>query len=379
MGTSIAFNLARRRFGRILLLDKNTICSGTSAKSSAIVRTHYTTRPTAHMALLARRIFERFREEVGGGESGFVKTGKLFIGEPEHADRVASTVRMNQELGIETGFVSPEEARRIEPLLAFPPGAPVVYEPCSGYASPHDVASSYARRFVELGGEIRQGRPVTGIDIGAGRVRAVRTDRGPIATPHVVIAAGPWADQVGQLAGVHLPVKPSRQSIVTLRPKFEFGNSHPVVADLVHGVYFRPETGNLILLGNTRHGDDRPGDPDHYEDRPDPAEAVDLVERLSRLMPLAAEAEIVGGWSGMYEISPDWNPIIGTAPATTGLHYAVGFSGHGFKLSPIVGVLVAELVADGKASTLDITPYRLERFREGRELRIGYRHAGVIA
>lgn len=378
MGTSIAFNLARRRFGRILLLEKNTICSGTSAKSSAIVRTHYTTRPTAQMAFLARKIFERFREEIGG-ESGFVKTGKLFIGDRESREQVAATVRMNQELGIETGFVSAEEARRIEPVLNPPPGAPIVYEPHSGYASPHDVASSYARRFAELGGEIRQGSRVTAIEISGGRVRGVGTDRGAIATPHVVIAAGPWAKEVGRLAGMDLPVMASRQSIVTLRPKFEFGNSHPVVADLVHGVYFRPETGNLILLGNTRHGDDRPGDPDNYEDRPDLAYSVELVERLSGLMPGAAEAEIVGGWSGMYEISPDWNPIMGTAAATAGLHYCVGFSGHGFKLSPMVGVLMAELVADGKASTMDITPYRLERFAEGQELRIGYRHAGVIA
>jgi len=378
MGTSIAFNLARRRFGRILLLEKNTVCSGTSGKSSAIVRTHYTTRPTAQMALLARRIFERFHEEVGG-ESGFVKTGKLFIGEPDNWDRAASTVRMNQELGIETGFVSVEEARQIEPLLTPPQGAPIVYEPYSGYASPHDVASSYARLFAELGGEVRQGTHVTGIEITTGRVRGVRTDRGAISTAHVVIAAGPWANQVGRLAGIDLPVMASRQSIITLRPKFEFGNSHPVVADLVNGVYLRPETGNLILLGNTRHGDDRPGDPDHYEDRPDLSYSVELVERLSRLMPLVAEAEIVGGWSGMYEISPDWNPIIGTAPGIAGLHYCVGFSGHGFKLSPIVGVLMAELVTDGKASTLDITPYRLERFAEGQGIRIGYQHAGVIA
>lgn len=378
MGTSIAFNLARRRFGRILLLEKNTICSGTSAKSSAIVRTHYTTRPTALMALLARRIFERFSEEVGG-ESGFVRTGALFIGKPESRDQVAATVRMNQELGIETGFVSAEELRRIEPLLAAPPGAPVVYEPRSGYASPHDVATTYARRFNELGGEIRQGSRVTGIEIAADRVQGVRTERGAIAAPHVVIAAGPWANEVGRLAGLDLPVLASRQSIITLRPKFQYDTSHPVVLGLAGGVYFRPETGNLILLGNAWHDDDRPGDPDHYEDRPDFAYAVGLVERLARLMPAAAEAEIVGGWSGMYEISPDWNPIIGTAPGVAGLHYCVGFSGHGFKLSPIAGVLVAELVADGKASTLDLTPYRLERFAEGRELRVAYRHAGPIA
>ncbi|HEV8306286.1 MAG TPA: FAD-binding oxidoreductase [Methylomirabilota bacterium] len=377
MGTSIGLNLMRRRFGRVVLLEKNTICSGTSGKSSAVVRTHYTTRPTAMMALLARRIFENFREAIGG-ESGFVRTGMLVIGTPESREAVEATVRMNQELGIETGLVTAAEARAIDPLLTPADDAPIAYEPASGYASPHEVASSYARRFTDLGGVIRQGTLVTGIGTGGGRVRSVQTDRGEIATAHAVIAAGPWADRVGRLAGIELPVMASRQPIVILRPKFEYGSTHPVVIDLADEIYSRPETGNLILLGNTRHGDDRPGDPDDYEDRPDLATATDLVERFARLMPGAAEAEISGGWSGMYEISPDWNPIMGSAPGVAGLHFCVGFSGHGFKLSPVAGILMAEHIADGHSTTLDITPYRLERFAEGQELRIAYRRAGVV-
>lgn len=374
MGTSIAFNLARRRFGRVILLEKNTICSGTSAKSSAIVRTHYTTPATAAMALMARRIFERWADEVGG-ECGFVKTGMLFIGHPSNREGVERTLAMNQSLGIEAWLVSAGEVRGLAPLLRVPEGAPVVWEPQSGYGSPHEVASSFARGFTELGGEIRQSTLVTGITIAGGRVRAVRTPAGEIATAHAVIAAGPWANAVGRLAGLDLPVTASRESVVTLRPSFEVGR-HPVVADLVNEVYLRPETGNLILAGSTRDTE-APGNPDDYEDRPDLAFSTDVVERLARLMPAAAEAGIAGGWSGMYEVSQDWNPIMGTA-AVGGLHYAVGFSGHGFKLSPVVGVLMAEQVAGGKATTLDITPYRLERFAEGKTIRPAYAGAGVI-
>ena len=177
MGTSIAFNLARRRAGRVVLLEKNTVCSGTSAKSSAIVRTHYTTRPTAVMALLARGIFERWADEVGG-ESGFVRTGMLFVGPPESRERVQRTLRMNQEVGIEASLIGPDEVREISPHLRIPEGAAVVYEPRSGYGSPHEVASSFARRFTELGGQLRQSTPVTAIDTHGGRVRAVRTPAG---------------------------------------------------------------------------------------------------------------------------------------------------------------------------------------------------------
>jgi glycine/D-amino acid oxidase-like deaminating enzyme len=376
MGTSIGFNLVRRGAGRVVLLEKNTVCSGTSAKSSAIVRTHYTTRPTAVMALLARGIFERWADEVGG-ESGFVRTGMLFVGPPESRDRVERTLRMNQEVGIEASLIGPDEVRELSPHLWIPDGAAVVWEPRSGYGSPHEVASSFARRFTELGGQLRQSTPATGIDTRGGRVQSVRTPRGEIATGHVVIAAGPWARPVGRLAGLDLPVTPSRESIVTVRPTFEWSPVHPVTGDLVNEVYLRPETGGLILVGNTRDTI-VPGDPDAYEDRPGADHTTEILTRLARLMPGAASAAITGGWSGMYEVSPDWNPMMGTAAGVAGLHYAVGFSGHGFKLSPVVGILMAEQVLDGRARTVDIAPYRVERFAEGRPLRVQYQGAGVM-
>ena len=182
MGTSIAYHLARRHFGRIILVEKATVCSGTSAKSSAVIRTHYTTRPTAIMALLARRMMETFREDVGN-ECGFVRTGMLVIGAADSHESMAQTVAMNREVGIETSFVSREEAQRIDPLLDPPEGVPIVYEPRSGYGSPHEVAQSYARRFVELAGVLRQGAEVTALDFAGGRVGGVRSTRGDIALP----------------------------------------------------------------------------------------------------------------------------------------------------------------------------------------------------
>ena len=253
----------------------------------------------------------------------------------------------------------------------------MVYEPRSGYGSPHEVASSFARRFTELGGQLRQSTLVTGIDTHGGRVRGVRTSRGEIAAGHVVIAAGPWARPVGRLAGLELPVTPSRESIVTLRPTFDWSPVHPVSTDLANEVYLRPETGGLILVGSTRDSI-VPGDPDAYEDRPGADDTAEMLTRLARFMPEAASAAITGGWSGMYEVSPDWNPIMGTARDVAGLHYAVGFSGHGFKLSPVIGILMAEQILDGRARTVDIAPYRLERFQEGQELRVAYQGAGVM-
>jgi glycine/D-amino acid oxidase-like deaminating enzyme len=376
MGTSIAFHLVRRRVGRVILVEKGAICSGTSAKSSAVVRTHYTNPTTAAMALRARQAFEGWDDEIGG-ECGFVRTGMLFVAPAGARAHVERTLAMNQGLGIEASLVGSDDVRRISPHVRIPEGAVVVWEPRSGYASPHEVASGFARRFVQGGGQIRQWTPVTGIEVTGGRVRAVRTPGGSIPTAGVVIAAGPWAAAVGRLAGLDLPVTPSRESVVTLRPAFDWSPRHPVTADLIHEVYLRPETGGLILVGNTRDAL-APGDPDAYEDRPSAGGTTELLTRLEGLMPAVASAAITGGWSGMYEVSPDWNPIMGTAAGVAGLHYAVGFSGHGFKLSPVVGLLMAEQVAEGRARTLDITPYRLERFAEGKALRVAYQGAGVI-
>src|SRR5262249_61361107 len=171
------------------------------------------------------------------------------------------------------------------------------------------------------GGARGQSMPDAAIDTHGGRVRAVRTPRGEITAAHVVIAAGPWAGTVGRLAGLDLPVTPSREQIITLRPTFDWSPTHPVTGDLQNEVYLRPETGGLILVGNTRDTIDR-GDPDHYEDRPSAEYTTEILTRLVRLMPDAATAAITGGWSGMYEVSPDWNPIMGTANGVVGLHYA---------------------------------------------------------
>src|SRR5262249_17335486 len=153
--------------------------------------------------------------------------------------------------------------------------AVVVWEPRSGYASPHEVATSFARRFVELGGVLRQSTEVTGIDVRGGRARAVATAGGTIETAHVVIAAGPWAGPVGRPASLDPPVTPSRESIVTIRPGPRWDPRHPVTGDLVNELYLRPETGGLMLLGNTRDTI-VPGDPDRYEDRPAVADTTEL-------------------------------------------------------------------------------------------------------
>jgi sarcosine oxidase subunit beta len=301
----------------------------------------------------------------------------LFIAPAESRDSMERTLAMNQALGIEATMVAPAEVRRISPNLEVPEDVAAVWEPRSGYASPHDVAASFARRFVGLGGELLQETPVTAIEVWGGRVRGVRTPGGAIAAAHVVIAAGLWAGPVGRLAGLELPVTASVEPIVTIRPPYAWPSHHPVVADLVNEVYLRPETGGLMLVGNTRDTI-VPGDPDACPNRPSGDETLELLTRLARLVPKAASAPVTGGWCGMYEVSPDWNPIMGSAREVAGLHYAVGFSGHGFKLSPAVGILMAEQVMEGRARTIDIAPYRLERFGEGQELRVAYRGAGVI-
>ena len=173
----------------------------------------------------------------------------------------------------------------------------MVWEPRSGYGSPHEVASSFARRFTELGGQLRQSTPVTAIDTQGGRVRAVRTPRGEIAAGHVVIAAGPWARPVGGWPGWSCRSRPAGSRSSRSGRRSTGVPVHPVTGDLANEVYLRPETGGLILVGSTRDTI-VPGDPDQYEDRPGAEHTAEVLTRLARLMPGAAGAAITGAGRG---------------------------------------------------------------------------------
>ena len=368
MGCGILYNLAVRGLTNTVLLEKDALASGSTGRSQAILRTHYSNEVTTTLAWKSLRIFQNF-DEIVGGQSGYVRTGYFLIVDQEDRDSIRANVAMQKRLGVETDMVSVEDVREIAPMLSVSETESFAYEPRSGYADPYSVTTGYANAARKLGASVRSGEQVTGIEITGDSVSAVLTSEARIETPIAVVAAGPWSAPLLSEIGVDVRLRPVRHQVVMLRRPQDLVPDHPAIGDVVNDLSARPDAGNLTLIGV---GEDELADADSYNQSVD----MPMVERgfrgLAKRMPGMAQALVRGGWSGLFTTTPDWHPVLDRVDGIDGLYCAVGFSGHGFKLSPMIGVVMAELIMEGRGTTVDISMLDLGRFKQGRLLKSRY-------
>jgi len=365
MGCSIAFHLAERGVD-VLVLERGTICSGMTARSGALVRMHYTNQPEARMALAGLAYFRDWRERVGGW-CGFTVTGFVTLVGPDDAERLRRNVAMLRGVGVDTEVAEPADLAAEHPELDLRGVGLAAVEPGSGYADPVATTFAFASRAVDLGARIRQGVRVDSIRTAGGRVTGLDTSEGEVGADAVVLACGPWVDPLARTAGFDLGITPERAQLAFFR-RPRAARRHPVVIDGVLGTYFRPHGGELTLLGvEAGHRVDVAAidrEVEGYDHSVVPA----ALARLARRVPSFAGADLARGHRGVYDTSPDSHAVLDLAPGVEGLYLAGGFSGTGFKKSPAVGACMAELIVRGRASTVDITPFRLSRFAEGQPL-----------
>ena len=373
MGCSILYNLVAGGMKDVALLEQGVLASGSTGKSQAICRMHYSNEVTSRMARESLKLYKHFQDVVGG-PSGFVTTGYLVIVNPEDKRALEDNVSIQRALGINTVLISREDVRELAPILDVLDVEGLAYEPESGYADPYLVTTSYANGSTRLGARVHMNAPVTDVSIVGGRVTAVTTEQGRIETPVVVIATGPWARRSFARLGLDMPLSTTRHQVIAIRRPEELVPTHPSVGDIAQQFSFRPDSGGLTFIGA---GEDD-AEPDTYDQGVDMAVAKDAFAKLVRRIPAMSQGFFRGGWSGLFTVTPDWHPILGNIEGIQGLYAAVGFSGHGFKLAPMVGVAIAELILEGGAKTVDVTPLRLGRFREGELLRSRYTY-NVIA
>jgi len=377
MGTSIALQLARRRVGRVILLEKSFLGAGSSGKSGAIIRQHYSNRLTAQMAQHSLRVFERFSEAIGGPPV-FTRTGMaIIVGEKDRAGLEANLV-MQRELGIDVRLVSGQVLADIDPNARLAEDELAAYEAEAGYVEAVQVVASYAEAARQEGADIRLGVEVKTIITQGGKIVGVDTNEGRYESRCVVLATGPWAAQLGRDAGVKLPVQASRTQVALYRRPPDFGRRAAIYADFTQGIYFKPTHGEMIHAGSLAGEEaNAPVDPDDYNEAADGPWLPQVRQRLSRRYPAMHRSYGRGGYGALYAVTPDWHPILDRLPNLEGGYCAVGFSGHGFKLSPVVGQLMAELIVDKQATTLDIAPLRLSRFDENDPVKTPYAY-GVM-
>ena len=362
LGASTAHFLVKRGFGRVVLLEKDALASGSTGHSAANVRTYYSNPVTAQLAWRAVQMFEQDEEELGG-DSGFEQVGFLLLLDGETESAGDHILRTEIENGVEVQDLSVEDVSELAPQLNLDGIVRAIYEPRSGYADPTKTTRSLVDGARHLGLTAYEGTGATGIRIDGDAVAAVETADGEIETPVIVNAAGPWGRRIGRWVGVNDSIRWSRETDLVLALPSGFGPI-PVVSDPAMRFYFRPQGSDSILAGLGFPKEIEPVDVDSYDEDLDPDSRRRIMEPLLERLPSLAEAEFVNGWASVYTITDDWHPLVGAEPGIDGYYSCYGGSGHSFKLGPAIGEALADVIA-GEDPVIDISPLRPTRFVEG--------------
>ena len=368
MGCSILYNLAQRGMTDTVLLERDVLASGSTSRSQAILRMHYSNEVTTRLAWDSLAIFRDF-DELVGIPSGYTRTGYFVIVGPEDGEAMEGNVSMQRDVGVDTSIVTAEDVREIAPMIDTMDGESFAYEPDSGYADPYSVTTGYANAARNMGARVLAASPATGIEVTGDRVTAVLTADGRIETPIAVVAAGPWSGPFLKAIGVEVSLRPIRHQVIMLRRPQDIVPDHPIIGDVVNDMSPRPDAGNLTLIGV---GEDEQSDPETFNQGVDMSLVENTFEKLTKRMPGMAQALFRGGWSGLFTVTPDWHPVLDRVDGIDGLYLAVGFSGHGFKLSPMIGVVMSELITEGRATSVDISQLNLARFERGQHMHSRY-------
>ncbi len=368
IGASVGHFLAKLGYGDVVLLEKRRLAGGSTRYSAAHVRQHYTNEVAIRLARRAAAMFADAETELGG-EVGFVRDGYLVLASREGAAAIREVVPFQQELGVDTSILTPDQVADRWPELDLDGVELACFEETSGYADPVRTVEALARSGVGFGLDVREGCEVLDVEAGGGRVTGVRTSEGPITTEVVVNATGPWGNSIGAMVGVEYPLTWSREHEAIFHAPNGF-RGLPVVSDSTQQLYFRSFGQSKVLVGAGWPKQPEPADPETYDDGTDDEHIGDMVPKLARRVPALAGLDapswggaLVTGYSGVYDITEDWYPIVG-AEDVGGYYSAFGGSGHCFKLGPTIGESLAHMIC-GSEPPVDISSLAGRRFAEG--------------
>jgi len=358
VGLSIAYSLALRKAGKIVLYEKGQLGEGSTSRCVGGIRTQFSTEINIRFSLESLKTFEEFKEEFGVAPE-FRRIGYLFLATTEREREIfKENIKLQEKFSLPVEYLNAEEIGSRWAYLRMDDVLGGTFCARDGYAGPNEILSGFASGAKRAGVRIHEGMEVIGISTAKGRIQSVKTRDEEVSTPVVVNAGGPYAASIGQMIGVKIPVKPVRRQIFITAPFHLTDQPIPLTIDFHRGWYFRQEGDGLLLSG--------PLDAEpsfnlntEYEAR------VEASENAMYRVPSLEKARIARGWAGLYEISPDHHAILGRVPGVEGFIVANGFSGHGFQHSPAVGKVISELIVDGKALTIDISPLCIDRFEKG--------------
>jgi sarcosine oxidase, subunit beta len=335
MGASVAWHLRELGAGDVLLVERDTLAAGSTSRSAGGIRMQFSDELNVRIALRSLEEFERM-DSIDLRRHGYL----FLLDRTEDVARFREALALQHSLGVPSRELSVDEALAIVPQIDPEGLLAATYCELDGYATPEAVVQWYAR-----GLDVRQGCEVTGITVEGGRIAGVDTSLGRIAAGAVVCCAGAWSREVAALAGVELPVEGEKRWMWFTPEDAGLPQQLPLTIDFTTSFYFHREGQGLVFGGKEQT-------------------LEEVAEHAARRLPALAELPVQSSWWGYYEISPDWNALVGEAAEAAGFFYATGFSGHGFQQAPAVGEHIAELVA-GREPTLDLSAFDAARFGHG--------------
>jgi len=363
MGASAAYHLASHRPGNLVLLEREALFGqGSTGKCAGGVRYQFGTEINIKLSLESLGMLERFKEEIGQ-EINYRKCGYLFaLNKEADAQAFRYNYNLQNSLGVNTQWLNGEDIRRMLPMMQFDDVIAGTFHQKDGLVDPNSVVMGYINNAKNMGAQTFNNVEVTGIIVRGDRVEGVETNQGVIETRTVLITTGAWTEQIGNMAGLNIPIQPIRRQMFTTTPLMGIPFDFPFVIDFSNALYFHRE-GNGLLIGMSNR-DEKPA----YNQMVDEEFELKTLEFAIRRMPLLEKAARVSHWAGLYEVTPDAHPILGRTNLE-GFYICAGFSGHGFMHGPVSGKLMSELILDGKYSTLDASMLDLDRFEQGRMIK----------
>jgi glycine/D-amino acid oxidase-like deaminating enzyme len=361
LGATTFWELAREELD-VLLLEAGSFGGASTARSAAIVRCHYSNPEVVRMAVRSREALRQLPLRLDCAPV-YTRTGWLFLVDAHDAELAVANVELQDEEGVES--VDVEDLQELLPGIDESGIAYAVYEPESGYADPIATTNAYVDAGRRAGGAAREHTRVDAIELRGGKVRGVRVGAELLECDAVVLAAGPWSGKLFEL-----PLEITReQDVVFETPEATVPYA---VSSQIDRIYLRPDGDGRLLVGRGFPKDYEPADPDGYDETVDVAFERDVHDRVVARLPRLADMRPVAGRVGLYDVTPDWHPLLGPVPGVEGMHLATGGSGHCFKLGPAIGELVANGVLGRKLNHADIDHFSVARFAEGREFRSTY-------
>ena len=362
IGVSVAYYLGKMGAKNVVLIEKDLIGQGSTGFCVGGIRRQWSTEVNMHFSLKAFQIYQNFEDEFGV-DPEFHQIGYLFLATSQQELQIfKKNVEFQNRFGVPSQILTSKEVKKGWPFLNTEDVFGGAFCDTDGYAGPYEVTEGIARGARRYGVEICQNTEVMSIEVERDRIVSVTTKVGRVETPMVVNATGPYAANVGGMAGIEIPVKPIRRQLFVTDAFHMIPPSVPLTIDQGQNFYFLREGESVLFSGPQ---DELPS----FDLKTDFNSMVETAEKAIHRVPAFEETNMARGWAGLYEISPDNHAILGKAPEVEGLFLANGFSGHGFQHGPVAGMLMAELILNGRAETINIDPLAIERFKEGKSIK----------